>query len=609
MDSQFAFASRDDLWQLQNEMKSVYATQSEHSDRLARLERRQEEDTRMKSVWGTSSPFPSILGGTPQQDPGYNPAAEAFKNFDQDQSNNMLGSLHLDTEDEPRRGASRANSVRFDESALHGHFGHGSRSSSDFFPLRTGSGLGGHPMTERSSSHKSEGRQSAASLSNPMSRLNSLAYEGRHSTHTPVTPIGPPPGLFHMGPLPSIIRCWLNTNFSNDSLLYAAICTGSYRSVLASSMVQSLGLGDQVTKANGEAKIKIQVYLPEATIQQASSRSDSPAPQLPTMTIEFFVQDIPEKDASIKIFMGSDILRARNGDILFSQDRLTIFDDDRNKLAVPLVRPENSEIFHNLLTTSSVPIGTISTSSTDTVSYPFSVVTNGVQETNSAPFDTGDALLQPVDQVNLKADQVSSAVYSPSVTSTKQPSVIGDGRNSLIKQQNGRSESPAQSESHTNDYDSIADGAAPDTPTKGETSSMWGSWRRDSTQSTRPDSSFSSIASNSGYQRAGRGRGMKVLKPARSTAPSRSTSTTQATLGSDGVTARSSENGGRVNHHSTSETAENQRPGPPARTFSNEAKSPLQPSTNKSRPANPIGGASAFGWLNSSQQKQPSAPE
>ena len=67
MDSQFAFASRDDLWQLQNEMKSVYATQSEHSDRLARLERRQEEDTRMKSVWGTSSPFPSILGGTPQQ--------------------------------------------------------------------------------------------------------------------------------------------------------------------------------------------------------------------------------------------------------------------------------------------------------------------------------------------------------------------------------------------------------------------------------------------------------------------------------------------------------------------------------------------------------------
>ncbi|MCJ1385723.1 hypothetical protein MMC17_008846 [Xylographa soralifera] len=542
-------------------------------------------------------------------DPGYNPAAEAFKNFDQDQSNNLLGSLHLDTEDEPRRGASRANSVRFDESALHGHFGHGSRSSSDFFPLRTGSGLGGLPMTERSSSHKSEGRQSAASLSNPISRLNSLAYEGRHPTLIPVTPIGPPPGLFHLGPLPSIIRCWLNTNFSNDSLLYAAICTGSYRSVLANSMVHNLGLGDQVTKIDGEAKIKIQVYLPEATIQQASSRSVSPAPQLPTMTIEFFVQDMPEKDASIKIFIGSDVLRTRNGDILFSQDRLTIFDDDRSKLAVPLVRPENSEIFHNLLTISSVPISTISGSIADTASYPFQVVPNGLQENNTVPFDARDTPVQLVDPVNPKANQASSAVYSPIVTSMKQPSVIGEGRSSLMKQQNGRSESPAQSESHTNDYDSIADGTTPDTPTKGETSSMWGSWRRDSTQSVRPDSSFSSVASNTGYQRAGRGRGMKILKPARSTAPSRSTSTTQASLGPDGVTGRSPENGGRVNHQSTSEMSENQRPGPPARTFSNEAKSPLQPLTNKPRSANPIGGASAFGWLNSSQQKQPSAPE
>ncbi|MCJ1291748.1 hypothetical protein MMC34_003293 [Xylographa carneopallida] len=374
-------------------------------------------------------------------------------------------------------------------------------------------------------------------------------------------------------------------------------------------MVQSLGLGDQVTKVNGEAKIKIQVYLPEATIQQASSRSDSPAPQLPTMTIEFYVQDMPEKDASIKIFMGSDILRTRNGDILFSQDRLTIFDDDRNKLAVPLVRPENPEIFNNLLTISSVPISTNSAPSANTASYLFSDVTKEVQENNTAPLDSANASLQPVDQVNLKANQIPSAVYSPTVTSMKQSSVIGDGRNSLIKQQNGRSESPAQSESLTNDYDSVVDGAAPGTPTKGETSSMWGSWRRDSTLSARPDSSFSSIASNTGYQRAGRGRGMKVLKPARSTAPSRSTSTTQASLGPEGGTARSSEDGGRLNRHSTSETSEHQRPGPPARTLSNEAKSPLQASTSKPRSANPIGGASAFGWLNSSQQKQPSAAE
>lgn len=67
MDGQFGLASREDLWRLQNEMKNVYATQAEHSDRLMRLERRQDDDVRVKSVWGTQSPFPSILSGTPQQ--------------------------------------------------------------------------------------------------------------------------------------------------------------------------------------------------------------------------------------------------------------------------------------------------------------------------------------------------------------------------------------------------------------------------------------------------------------------------------------------------------------------------------------------------------------
>lgn len=67
MDSHFTYATREELWRLQNEMKSVYAVQAEHSERLLRLERRQDDDTRVKSVWGGSSPFPGILNGTPQQ--------------------------------------------------------------------------------------------------------------------------------------------------------------------------------------------------------------------------------------------------------------------------------------------------------------------------------------------------------------------------------------------------------------------------------------------------------------------------------------------------------------------------------------------------------------
>lgn len=62
-----AFQPRDDFWQFQNDMLRVQQTQSELTDRVLRLERKQEDDSRLKNVWGASSPFPSVLSGTPQQ--------------------------------------------------------------------------------------------------------------------------------------------------------------------------------------------------------------------------------------------------------------------------------------------------------------------------------------------------------------------------------------------------------------------------------------------------------------------------------------------------------------------------------------------------------------
>lgn len=68
MDQQgVAFTPNKDIWRLHSEMLRVQQTQVDHAERLARLERRQDEDARVKSVWGASSPFPSVLGGTPQQ--------------------------------------------------------------------------------------------------------------------------------------------------------------------------------------------------------------------------------------------------------------------------------------------------------------------------------------------------------------------------------------------------------------------------------------------------------------------------------------------------------------------------------------------------------------
>ena len=65
MDSQYP-ATRDDLYHIQMDLKHVQAVQSNHADRLMRLEKRQADDAALKSVWGNGSPFPSVLSGTPQ---------------------------------------------------------------------------------------------------------------------------------------------------------------------------------------------------------------------------------------------------------------------------------------------------------------------------------------------------------------------------------------------------------------------------------------------------------------------------------------------------------------------------------------------------------------
>ena len=361
-------------------------------------------------------------------------------------------------------------------------------------------------------------------------------------------------------------------------------------------MVHRLGLRDQVVDLNGKRTLRVQVYLPEATIQQSSARSASPAPHLPTFAVDFWVNEMSEQRESIQIVLGSDVLRAKNADVLFSQALLTILDDDGNKLAVPLVRPENAAIFENLITSNGSRVSTkekederiVGTVDSASKSEP-----NHVQHSN---------------EIHTEAEsmEMPDNIYSPVATSRKQPSVIGEGRTPTVNHENGQAGLVAHLEGNSKDSDSSVNGNTPDTPTKGEAGGMWGSWRRDSAQNPRPDSSFSSVASSSGYQRAGRGRGMKVLKPSRSNAASRSTSAAQTPTGFDAVPARVSENGTRNPVSSGADHIDAQAASARA-SFSSDSKSPLHPPTNKTRSSNPIGGASAFGWLNASQHKQHSA--
>ncbi|KAJ8123804.1 hypothetical protein ONZ43_g331 [Nemania bipapillata] len=141
MDPRFS-ATRDDLYNVQMDVKQMQIVQNSHAERLSRLEKRQADDAAIKSAW--NSPFPSALGGTPQHGPIQMPPSEMFDDFEE-QGQSLLGSLHLDAEDEPaRRGAaSRANSVRFDESALQGSsWAQNGRQSGEFGLIRPGSGLG-----------------------------------------------------------------------------------------------------------------------------------------------------------------------------------------------------------------------------------------------------------------------------------------------------------------------------------------------------------------------------------------------------------------------------------------------------------------------------------
>ena len=66
MDSHYP-ATKEDLYHVQMDLKHVQSVQINHSDRISRLERRQADDAALKSVWGSGSPFPGILSGTPLQ--------------------------------------------------------------------------------------------------------------------------------------------------------------------------------------------------------------------------------------------------------------------------------------------------------------------------------------------------------------------------------------------------------------------------------------------------------------------------------------------------------------------------------------------------------------
>ncbi|KAJ5369066.1 uncharacterized protein N7496_008826 [Penicillium cataractarum] len=518
MDAQYPFASRDDIWRVVNDLKDLHEAQAYQGDRITRLERNQEDNARMKSIWGTSpSPIHTGIGGSIPTESAPNSPPEPFKGFDQGHQHTMTSSAigGFDGDDEPRRGASRANSVRFDESAILGSYGQANRSSTEL-PLRTGSGLGSHPMIERSLSHQSDGRRCSSGLSLYSTRTNSLRLDtsSRLMGSSYEWSLAPPPGLFLLGPVPAIIRCWLTTNFSNETLLYAAICSGSFVSSLGSGLVRKLGLEDKVVRdGDDRPSIKLALYLPEASIQQSSSRSDSPTPHLPAVTVCFFVRETNPEDETIEIVLGSDVLRSHNADILFSQDRLMLVDDERNRVSIPLVRPEKDWVYKFLHTAADA----------------------------SHPEYPQKALVTKQGAVGVIGEPARPAQQSISAPASTRVSVgeADEGKKPRLQETGTSAVVVAQATAATPAGPSSA---------KSEAGDVWRSWRRE----PKPESNAGTKA---------KPRTMTVLKPTKSM--------TRVSSGAGAGTG-----GGQSG-----------------------VRSPSEGSVNSPAP-NPVGGASAFGWLN-----------
>jgi ubiquitin carboxyl-terminal hydrolase 4/11/15 len=452
--------------------------------------------------------------------------------------------------------------------------------------------MSAHPMLERTYSHKSDGRQSSAGQSvhsATSGRANSMGldtpFSGLARSASPLDAPGLAPGLFILGSVPSIIRCWLDTNFKHDSLLYAAICTGSYTSFVDQRLVDRLGFSDLIRDESGR-KIKLAVFLPEAIIRMSSSRDDSPAPQLPTVTVDFTVVtgSTDEEDKSIQIFIGSDVLRAHNADILFSSNTMTLYDDERSKLSIPLVRPEDERTFKSLYVTSKA-VSSLELFGKSNAQREEQPVLNGLQQTISSTSSVASAAVTPLRE---SADRRDS---SPAVDTEEKPSrsSFGDDASTTSTRRSFDSRPSLGTLNTTAESKPPSDTNPATAPARSGPSPMiWSNWRRDNDSKANTQTDTWAKAGQT-YQR--REQGIKVLRPLKSASRTFSATSASATSPSPVM--------GQSRFFDDGRRRGSLEPPTEAKVIDekDKTKDSVSATGSKTRPANPVGGASAFSWL------------
>ncbi|EHK96986.1 hypothetical protein M7I_7311 [Glarea lozoyensis 74030] len=188
---------------------------------------------------------------------------------------------------------------------------------------------------------------------------------------------------------------------------------------------------------------------------------------------------------------------------------MTLYGDDRNKLSVPFVRPEDETLFKNLCTTH-VPVETKELKAT---AAPFTP-TEFKPKVEVAPQALASAISEKIEQAvkapvsEREPQSVSALEPQPTL-----PETADLDRASSVKSMTITTAPEPEKTSQSIESAPQVDGKTPsDTSNRDSPVGIWGPWRQNPITAEPP-----STESTSGYQRAARsGRSMKVLKPSSS---------------------------------------------------------------------------------------------
>jgi len=335
---------------------------------------------------------------------------------------------------------------------------------------------------------------------------------------------------------------------------------------------------------------------------------------LPSLTVDFIVvdKDTNEDDKAIQVFIGSDVLRRHNADILFSSNSIILYDDDHVKVAIPMQRPEDERSFNSLFV-ASCPIKAHDSSKPFFAQADEAVPLEGLAQSQPTyPNTKSPTSTKP-------SPQISPNQKPHDTDSTHQEDLPPSSRQSFEQ----RVPPPPLNTPSTSTPDPTK--AADNTPNSGlapRAPSTWGPWRRDNMPDKPSSQSPSSTSTGGEWSKAGstyqrRETGIKVLRPAKPgvTRAFSSAQTPGLPSTSPGGHSRFFDDGKRraslegVGEQSGKKVGEGEArkgssgagagAGASASVDGKEGEKGMGSVVGaKTRSSNPIGSASAFAWMN-----------